>query len=448
MNIDAIVARHFPDGALQPDLADLVFGNERFVESGKVFFEPQKPKAVVFNCGKLSAEAAHDVQEHGHIFDASLRGVLPYRAALASIEYAFLHLGEPKPAVLEVLVHDCVKNGACRLPLTQGGLDEELFFPRTGADANRWREGLKVIEMAEAANIPEHDRVHAAATSRRILDYSEGLRELVAQGKVLVAEGYYDNDSGKIRYTRFLTSDNPETAPPMSAIIAASQGRATGSRADLHPSIQELLALVYGNDAHVENFSPPVPTEFVVFGCADSRTSPYLIFNAEHGQLEVLRNAGNVVNQSVLRGIRIAVEDALAQRERVNLIVLTHSRCGAVNAVLSPHEDAKPGDHGNDGALPILENIDHRFDSYRVLHPDFKKSDPVLSEASRANAIGAAMDILSASGPDADFLQRMLADGRLVIVPARYRLQSGVVEFFRPIKPDVEARPGFGPRAY
>src|SRR6266481_6474756 len=69
----------------------------------------------------------------------------------------------------------------------------------------------------------------------------------------------------------------------------------------------------------------------VVVGCADSRTSPEIIFDQNIGDLFVIRTAGNLVDDYALGSIEYAV-DHLGTRL---IVVLGHSRCGAVTAALA-----------------------------------------------------------------------------------------------------------------
>jgi carbonic anhydrase len=69
----------------------------------------------------------------------------------------------------------------------------------------------------------------------------------------------------------------------------------------------------------------------IVVGCADSRTSPEIIFDQNIGDLFVIRTAGNLVDDYALGSIEYAV-DHLGTRL---IVVLGHERCGAVIAALA-----------------------------------------------------------------------------------------------------------------
>ena len=66
----------------------------------------------------------------------------------------------------------------------------------------------------------------------------------------------------------------------------------------------------------------------VVLCCSDSRVAPEIIFDQKLGSLFVIRNAGNVVDEDVLGSIEYAVEHL----ETSLVVVMGHSRCGAVTA--------------------------------------------------------------------------------------------------------------------
>ncbi len=68
----------------------------------------------------------------------------------------------------------------------------------------------------------------------------------------------------------------------------------------------------------------------ILVGCADSRTSPELVFDQNLGDLFVVRTAGNLIDDHGLGSIEYAVEHLGARL----IVVLGHQRCGAVNAAM------------------------------------------------------------------------------------------------------------------
>lgn len=69
----------------------------------------------------------------------------------------------------------------------------------------------------------------------------------------------------------------------------------------------------------------------VIVSCSDSRVIPEYIFSAGIGELFVVRVAGNVIEGYQLGSIEYAVEHLGCRL----VIVLGHTRCGAVSAGLS-----------------------------------------------------------------------------------------------------------------
>ena len=66
----------------------------------------------------------------------------------------------------------------------------------------------------------------------------------------------------------------------------------------------------------------------VVLCCSDSRVAPEILFDQSLGDLFVIRNAGNVVDEDVLGSIEYAVEHLGTKL----VVVMGHSSCGAVTA--------------------------------------------------------------------------------------------------------------------
>jgi carbonic anhydrase len=75
----------------------------------------------------------------------------------------------------------------------------------------------------------------------------------------------------------------------------------------------------------------------IIVGCADSRIPPELVFDQNLGDLFVIRTAGNLVDDHALGSIEYAVAHAGARL----IVVLGHTRCGAVTAALE--SDHAPG---------------------------------------------------------------------------------------------------------
>ena len=71
----------------------------------------------------------------------------------------------------------------------------------------------------------------------------------------------------------------------------------------------------------------------IVITCSDSRVIPESIFSAGIGDLFVIRVAGNVLDNHQLGSIEYAAEHLGTKL----IVMLGHTRCGAVGAVLAGH---------------------------------------------------------------------------------------------------------------
>src|SRR5712691_4222663 len=75
----------------------------------------------------------------------------------------------------------------------------------------------------------------------------------------------------------------------------------------------------------------------IIVACADLRTGPELVFDQNLGELFVVRTAGNLVDDHALGTIEYGVAHLGARL----IVVLGHTRCGAVTAALE--SDHAPG---------------------------------------------------------------------------------------------------------
>src|SRR5215470_14231243 len=76
----------------------------------------------------------------------------------------------------------------------------------------------------------------------------------------------------------------------------------------------------------------------IVLGCSDSRTPVEILFDEGFGDLFVVRIAGNIVAPSVVGSI----EFAASQFGTRLVVVMGHSRCGAVGATMRALEHGAP----------------------------------------------------------------------------------------------------------
>lgn len=150
----------------------------------------------------------------------------------------------------------------------------------------------------------------------------------------------------------------------------------------------------------------------VILSCADSRVPPELLFDRGLGDLFTVRVAGNVANEDEIASAEYATEHL-----RVPVIVvLGHSRCGAVGAVVG---DAKlPGP-----SFPhLLGHIRAAVTNVRHNHPELK-GDTLAAECVRANVYESMADLLGGS----EVLKHLVSKGEVKVVGAVYDLATGKI---------------------
>src|SRR3954468_7228983 len=88
--------------------------------------------------------------------------------------------------------------------------------------------------------------------------------------------------------------------------------------------------------------------EIMVIGCADSRVSPEVIFNAGPGELFVVRNVANLVPPYApdgrAHGVSAALEFGVAALKVRHIVVLGHAQCGGVRAFAEKSAPLSPAD--------------------------------------------------------------------------------------------------------
>lgn len=153
----------------------------------------------------------------------------------------------------------------------------------------------------------------------------------------------------------------------------------------------------------------------IVLGCSDSRTPVEILFDQGFGDLFVVRVAGNIVAPSLVGSI----EFAASQFGSRLVVVMGHTRCGAIYATLDTLRSGMGPDSRNIAA--ITERIaPHVAGLISVVDPV-----DLAREATRAN-IRASVDHLRHGS---DLLEALVLSGRLAIVGAEYELETGVVNF-------------------
>ena len=160
----------------------------------------------------------------------------------------------------------------------------------------------------------------------------------------------------------------------------------------------------------------------VILGCSDSRAPSEVLFDQGLGDLFVIRVAGNIVAPSQVGSVEFAVE---AFKTKL-VVVLGHSRCGAIKSTLEYLEQRKAGaTRPSPGLLSIVERIRPSIEP--LLGTDLAKDPDALYRASvRANVIATVQHLRTGS----QLLEEQVLHGGLHVVGGEYNLATGLVDFF------------------
>jgi len=136
----------------------------------------------------------------------------------------------------------------------------------------------------------------------------------------------------------------------------------------------------------------------VIVACADSRVAPEILFDANLGDLFVVRLAGNVVSDIALESINYAVENLGTPL----ILVIGHQNCGAVDAVIKGMTKGVPA---------IAKQVEPSV-------AEARKKDPsdLLETAIKLNAVHTQKEIQEKLKPKAE------------VLAGYYNFQTGKVE--------------------
>jgi carbonic anhydrase len=185
-----------------------------------------------------------------------------------------------------------------------------------------------------------------------------------------------------------LTNKRPQNpAEAWQALLAGNQRFVQDTREHPNQDVDRRAAIA----------SAQVPFA-ALFGCSDSRLSAEIIFDVGLGDLFVVRNAGQVIAETILGSLEYAVEVL-----KVPLIlVLGHDQCGAVRAAIDATEGnlAAKGHFIQHIVAAIQPTVTHAnslgrgdIDGVTELHiqdtiNDIQTKSKVISDAIKAGSLG------------------------------------------------------------
>jgi carbonic anhydrase len=151
----------------------------------------------------------------------------------------------------------------------------------------------------------------------------------------------------------------------------------------------------------------------VILTCADSRVPPEVIFNEGLGRLFVVRVAGVVADPVVVASVEYAAEHLHAPL----IVVMGHTRCGAVKAAIDTPSPV-PADSPEANIESILERL-------RPGIPKLDAAADIWKAAVYGGVERSVEDLLHTS----KMLPEMGKAGHIGVVGAVYELETGRVVF-------------------
>ena len=155
---------------------------------------------------------------------------------------------------------------------------------------------------------------------------------------------------------------------------------------------------------------PPYAT---ILGCADSRVPPELIFDANFGELFIIRVAGNVISPEVMGSIQYAG----SHLHTPLFLVLGHEGCGAVKAAI---ESKSKGSKHLSRIQSLVDNIVPGLSGLN----DSLSSREQLAQAVEGNVRWSMKQLMET--PEGKQAAR---EGQKKLVGAVFEINSGCVRF-------------------
>lgn len=148
-----------------------------------------------------------------------------------------------------------------------------------------------------------------------------------------------------------------------------------------------------------------------LFGCSDSRLAAEMIFDVGLGDLFVVRNAGQVIAETILGSLEFAVEVL-----KVPLIlVLAHDECGAIRSTMN----AANGTLSVEGEF--IHNLVDRI--MPTVQRSLEAGETSIDEITDRHVRDTIAELLDRSKVISDAVK----DGKLAVVGANYKLELGEV---------------------
>lgn len=181
-------------------------------------------------------------------------------------------------------------------------------------------------------------------------------------------------------------------------------------------------------DLHESGQTPSI----MIIGCADSRVSPEVIFDAGPGEIFVVRNVANLVPpyrpDGDLHGTSAALEFAVLGLEVRHIVVMGHGRCGGIKAALEAGAPLTSGDF-----------IGHWMAMVEPAAAE-TRADPAIPPEARQRALEhAAIRHSLANLAGFPWIEQRMAAGALALHGAWFDIGEGMLHVLDPASGRFEA---------
>jgi carbonic anhydrase len=152
----------------------------------------------------------------------------------------------------------------------------------------------------------------------------------------------------------------------------------------------------------------------VILACSDSRVAPEVIFDQGLGDIFVVRVAGNIVNPTNY-GVLGSIEYGVLVLGAPLIMVLGHSRCGAVAAAIEALQKGTkfPGSINN-----IVNTIKPAVEAVKDQPGDLLNNSIISNVKTGVNKLNGSVPVIA----------DMVNEGKVKIVGANYDLKTGEVK--------------------
>ncbi|KAL6842628.1 hypothetical protein ACP4OV_027472 [Aristida adscensionis] len=375
----------------------------------------QAPKYMVFACAdsRVCPSVTLGLQPGEAFTVRNIANMVPpydknqYAGVGSAIEYAVCAL---KVEVIVVIGHSRCGGIKALLSLEDGAPDSFHFvedWVRIGYRAKKKVQTENAsVPFDDQCTILEKESVNASLENLKSYPF---VKEGIANGTLKLVGGHYDFVSGKFETwePKVLKSVDP---------IERLQTGFKQFKVDVYDKKPELFEPLKGGQ---------VP-KYMVFACADSRVCPSVTLGLQPGEAFTVRNIANMVppyDKNQYAGVGSAIEYAVCALKVEVIVVIGHSRCGGIRALLSLKDGTPDSFHFVEDWVRIAFRAKKKVQIEKASVP-FDDQCSILER----EAVNASLENLRTY----PFVKEGVAKGTLKLVGGHYDFVSGKFETWLP----------------